>query len=104
MGMILYNTTYSVASEVADDWLRWMKRFFLPAAFATGLPVSSRVLRLLTELDNGGVTYSIQIDFNTLTDYQTYLEQHADGLRQRIQHRFSNQFISFDTLLEEVSD
>lgn len=99
--MILYNTTYSVANEVAADWLRWMKLFFLPSAMATELPTGYRVLRLLTELDNGGVTYSVQLDFETMDAYQTYQEQHADLLRQRVQHRFGNQFISFDTLLEE---
>ncbi|GAB2582072.1 DUF4286 family protein [Spirosoma areae] len=100
--MILYNTTYSVAEEVAEDWLRWMKRFYLPAAMATELPVSHRVLRLLTELDNGGITFSIQLDFSTMEAYTTFQEIHADALRHRIQHRFSNQFISFDTLLEEA--
>ena len=100
--MILYNTTYSVASELDTDWLRWMKLFFLPAAMATDLPVGHKILRLLTELDNGGVTYSIQLDFLTLADYVAYQQYHADTLRQRIQHRFTNQFISFDTLLEEV--
>lgn len=100
--MILYNTTYSVAHEVADDWLRWMKRFFLPAAMATELPVGHRILRLLTELDNGGVTYSVQLDFDTREAYTTYQNEHADALRQRVQHRFSNQFLSFDTLLEEA--
>lgn len=100
--MILYNTTYSVADEVAGDWLRWMKLFFIPAALATQLPVSHRVLRLLTELENGGTTYSIQLDFETLEAYDIYLELYADGLRQRIQHRFGNQFISFDTLLEDA--
>ncbi|QMW00156.1 DUF4286 family protein [Spirosoma foliorum] len=100
--MILYNTTYSVADEVAADWLRWMKLFFIPAALATKLPVSHRVLRLLTELENGGTTYSIQLDFETLEAYNIYLELHADGLRQRIQHRFGNQFISFATLLEDA--
>lgn len=100
--MILYNTTYSVADEVAYDWLRWMKRFFLPAAIATELPVSYKILRLLTELDNGGTTYSVQLDFNSIVEYTAYQEIHADALRQRIQHRFGNQFISFDTLLEEA--
>lgn len=100
--MILYNTTYSVAHEIADDWLRWMKLFFLPAAMATGLPVSHRTLRLLTELDNGGMTYSIQLDFDNRDTYNTYQDLHADTLRKRVQHRFGNQFISFDTLLEEA--
>ncbi|MBD2699348.1 DUF4286 family protein [Spirosoma sp. BT702] len=99
--MIVYNTTYSVATEVADDWLRWMKRFYVPAVLATELPLSHRILRLLTEIDNQGVTYSVQLDFDTLGDYTTYQEQHADALRQRIQHRFGGQYVSFDTLLEE---
>lgn len=100
--MILYNTTYSVASEVAIDWLRWMKLFFLPAVMITDLPVGNKILRLLTELDNGGVTYSVQIDFDTMAAYLAYQKGHADSLRQRIHHRFGNQFVSFDTLLEEV--
>jgi hypothetical protein len=100
--MILYNTTYSIATEIAADWLHWMKRFYLPSALATELPISNRVLRLLTELDNGGTTYSVQLDFNTREDYERFLELHADGLRQRIQHRFGNQFVSFDTLLEDA--
>ena len=100
--MIIYNTTYSVADEIAQDWLHWMKRFFVPAAMATELPGSHKILRLLTELDNGGTTYSVQLDFKTMADYSAYLAYHADTLRQRIQHRFGNQFISFDTLLEEA--
>ena len=100
--MILYNTTYSIASEVDADWLRWMKRFYLPAVMATELPVGHKILRLLTELDNEGVTYSVQLDFSTMADYAAYQQYHADTLRQRIQHRFANQFISFDTLLEEA--
>ncbi|MBC3784057.1 DUF4286 family protein [Spirosoma utsteinense] len=100
--MILYNTTYSVALETGPDWLRWMKTFQLPAIMATGLPTGHKIRRLLTELDNGGVTYSVQIDFATLDDYETYQQNHANALQQRIQHRFGGQFVFFDTLLEEV--
>lgn len=100
--MILYNTTYNVADEVAADWLRWMQRFYLPAVQATGLTTGHKILRLLTELDNGGATYSVQLDFASLETYQTYQTQHADSLRQRIQHRFGNQLVSFDTLLEVI--
>ncbi len=100
--MILYNTTYSVAAEIGLDWLRWIKTFYVPAVMATDLPVSYRILRLLTEIDNGGVTYSVQLDFAAMEDYFTYLNLHADAMQQRIKHRFGNQFVSFDTLLEEA--
>ena len=102
MTMLLYNTTYSVAQETGPDWLRWMKAFYIPTVMATGLPVSYKLLRLLTELDNGGTTYSVQLDFATRPDYEAYLNQYADAMQQRIQHRFTGQFVSFDTLLEEV--
>lgn len=100
--MVLYNTTYNVAAEVAADWLRWIKAFYLPTVMATGLPVGNRVLRLLTEIDNGGVTFSVQLDFRAMEDYFSYLNLHADAMQQRIKHRFGNQFVSFDTLLEEA--
>lgn len=100
--MILYNTTYSIALETGQDWLRWMKNFQIRAVMATGLPVGHKILRLLTELDNGGVTYSVQLDFSTIADYETYQQYHANAMQQRIQHRFGGQYVSFDTLLEEV--
>ena len=100
--MILYNTTYSVATEIGADWLRWMKTFYVPAVMATELPVSYRILRLLTEIDNGGVTYSVQLDFTAMEDYFTYQNLHANAMQQRLKHRFGNQFVSFDTLLEEI--
>lgn len=100
--MILYNTTYSIALEAGPDWLRWMKNFQLPAVMATGLPTGHKIRRLLTELDNGGVTYSVQLDFSTMADYEAYQQYHAVALQQRVQHRFGGQYVSFDTVLEEV--
>lgn len=100
--MILYNTTYSIANEVEQDWLHWMKTNHIPTILSTGLPTSHKVLRLLTELDNGGVTYSVQLDFNTLEDYFSYQSLHADMMQERVLDRFANQFVSFDTLLEDA--
>ena len=99
--MILYNTTYSVALEAGPNWLNWMKTIHLPAVMDTGLLVGHKVLRLLTELDNGGVTYSVQLNFGTMADYEMYQAQHADAMQRQIQHRFGGQYVSFDTLLEE---
>lgn len=99
--MILYNTTYSVANDVAPDWFRWMKTDHIPHLLATGLPTGHRVLRLLTELDNGGTTYSVQLDFTAMEDYFAFQSQFADAMHQRIEDRYAGQYVSFDTLLED---
>ena len=58
--MILYNITMSIDPSVARELLRWMKDEHMPAVMATGLPAQKNVLKLLTEVDNGGVTYTFQ--------------------------------------------
>ncbi|GAB2784823.1 DUF4286 family protein [Rhabdobacter roseus] len=100
--MILYNITTSILHEAEQEWLHWMKSEHIPEAMATGLPAENRLLRLLTELDNGGVTYTCQYYFNTLAEYELYLALHEPQLQRKHNQRYRNRAASFHTLLEDV--
>ena len=100
--MILYNTTYNISSLAEQDWLAWMKTVQVPAMMATGLPTEHKMLRLLTELENEGVTFSVQYSFRTMEDYLAYQTQHQADLYQRHHDRYKEQYVSFRTLLEEI--
>ncbi|RIV25395.1 DUF4286 family protein [Fibrisoma montanum] len=100
--MILYNVTVNIDAALEQDWLRWMKAEHIPAVMATGLPVSSKVLRLLTELDNGGVTYTVQYFFNTLEDYEIYQNEFSPALQKEHHDRYRDRYVSFRTLLEDA--
>ncbi|GAA4465910.1 DUF4286 family protein [Nibrella saemangeumensis] len=100
--MILYNVTINIDKAVEEEWLRWMKEEHVPEVMATGIPVASKVLRLLTEVENGGSTYTFQYTFNTLKEYVIYHERYSPALQQKVLDRYPNKFVSFRSLLEEA--
>ena len=100
--MILYNITMNIDPVVERDLLRWMKNEHIPAIMDTGLPVDSKILKLLTEVDNGGVTYTFQYWFRAMEDFVTYQSFHQPALQQQVADRYANKYVSFRTLLEEA--
>ena len=100
--MILYNVTINIDQQIEHEWLRWMKAEHVPAVLATGLLLTSNVLKLLTEVENGGATYTFQYWFQTMEDFVTYQSLHQPALQQQVADRYANRYVSFRTLLEEA--
>lgn len=100
--MILFNITYSLDPKIEREWLRFMKSEYISMLKATTLLADVKILKLLTELDNGAVTYSLQIHFRAMEEFLTYHHTFADGHQAKIDERFANQYATFRTLLEEV--
>ena len=100
--MILYNITYSVEKEIENQWLDWIKTEYVAEIVQTGLVVEHNILKLLTEIDNGGVTYSFQCWFKTMAECEAYQIQFADDIQDKHYQRFKGKFVEFNTLLEKV--
>lgn len=100
--MILHSVTVNIDKALELEWLQWMKNVHIPEIMATGLPMGNKVLRLLTEIDNEGTTFSCQYYFQTMEDYFTYDQLHAKAFQDKHHARFLNRYVSFRTLLEEV--
>lgn len=100
--MILYNVTVNISRMAEKEWLDWMKNVHVPEVMATGIPVQHKMLRLLTEIENEGTTYSVQYSFRSMEDYLAYQTQHQDELQQKHHARYAERYVSFRTLLEEI--
>ncbi len=98
--MLIYSITINIDQQVHEEWLHWMKTQHVPAVLATGLFAEYKMLRLLDEIDNGGVTYSFQYYIKTMDDFNQYQQLHADRLQLQHEQRYRNQFVTFQTLLE----
>ena len=100
--MLLYNVTVNISRMAENEWLEWMRTVHIPEVMATGLPKANKILRLLTEVEDEGTTYSVQYSFSSMEDYITYQSDHQPGLQQKHHDRYKERYVSFRTLLEEV--
>jgi hypothetical protein len=100
--MFLYNVTINVEDEIHSDWMDWMRTTHIPEVMATGCFVANRMLKVLSEMENNGTTYSVQYYFNRMEDYHRYKDRFAPGLQKESSQRFGEKSVSFRTLLEIV--
>lgn len=100
--MLIYNVTINIDDNVHDEWLKWMKNVHIPHVMETGLPIGNRMMRLLTEIENGGQTYSVQYYFADMEDYLDYQDNYSPALRKEIDKHYQGKYVAFRTLLEDV--
>lgn len=102
--MYIYNVTTNIENIVHDQWLQWMKETHIPDMLATGKFLSAKMCKVLVEEEMGGITYSVQFTTANKETLQEYYEHDASRLREDALKRFPNQFVSFRTELEVVSE
>ena len=100
--MLLFNITFNIETRIHEQWLKWTKTNFLPAVKATNLPKSCKILKLLTEVENGGNTYTVQLNFDSMETYMSFELNHKEQLLDRHNMLFRGKFVLFSSLLEEV--
>lgn len=100
--MIIYNITVNISYQAEKDWLHYMKSAYIPEILATELALECKLLRLLTEIENEGSTYTTQFRFRTMEDFLAYQTNHQPALQERHHELFNGQYVSFRTLLEEA--
>jgi hypothetical protein len=99
--MIIYNVTLNVDTDVAADWLSWMKDTHIPDVMRTGMFIDYRLCRVLAE-EEGGLTYAVQYTCKDMDTYERYRDDFAPALQAETAKAFGGKFVAFRTLLEVV--
>ncbi|MDB4293664.1 DUF4286 family protein [Maribacter sp.] len=102
--MYIYNVTTNIENSVHDEWLKWMSETHIPDVLATGKFLNAKMCRVLVEEDMGGTTYSVQFTTPDKETLEHYYATDAARLREDAMRRFANQFVSFRTELEVISE
>jgi hypothetical protein len=101
--MFIYNVTVKVEHSIAAEWLTWLKTEHIPEVIGTGCFTSAKILELLENADEEGLTFAIQYQAATKEDYDRYLEVHANPLRQKSYDKWGDRFMAFRTLMKIVN-
>jgi len=100
--MILYNVTVNIDIEVEQEWIEWMKSTHIPDVMATGLFTENKFFRLLHEVEEGGVNYSVQYFAEDMDKIQAYQANHAAALQAEVKKKYDGRYAVFRSLLESV--
>lgn len=100
--MYIYNVTVHVEPQVEKEWLEWMKEVHLSEMIATGKFIEAKLFKVITDQNQGGVSYATQYLCNSVDQYNAYLVENAAALRQKASDRFGNTILAFRTQLEEI--
>ena len=102
-GGIVYNTTIKIGPQIEKEWIDWEKNEHIPEVMATGLFSDHKFFRLLEQDETEGVTYVIQYFSSSLEHYKRYIDEFAKLLDEKSFAKWSDQFISFHTVMEIVN-
>lgn len=100
--MIIQNITYSINKDLEKDFLDWMRSVHIQKVMATGFPKSFKIMRLLTEIENGGATFSVQYNFDDLNSFEVFEGKCFDDLNDEVDKRYRGKYVFFPSLLEEL--
>jgi hypothetical protein len=100
--MIIYNVTLKVDTDIADAWVRWMKAEHMADLMNTGMFVDCRLCRLLGQDETDGITYSAQYFCANMEDYNNYINNYAEQLRDKGNRLFGGKFVAFRTVMEII--
>ncbi len=100
--MIINNITYSVDKTLEQDFLEWIKAVHIPEVMMTLKPKSYKIMRLLTEVENAGATFSVQYNFENLGDFEDFENEFKEDLNYEVHKRYNGHYVFFPSLLEEI--
>lgn len=100
--MIIYNVTIKTTPEIANEYLDWLQTTHLIEMMQTGLFSDYRLCRLIDPVDDDGVTFTIQYHCDSMENYQSYIDEHSQKMRERGLNKFGNRFIAFRTVMEII--
>ena len=100
--MLIYNTTYQVDEEQEDNFLIWIKEFYLPEVEKNGLLRAPRLVRVLSHREEGSTCYSLQFEVESSAILHRWHMGQGVRLNEELLKIFKDEVVGFPTLMEVI--
>ncbi len=100
--MIVYNISFKIERNIAEQWLAWQTQEHIPEIMATNLFDDFKMYSLLEQDETEGITFVIQYFTSSKQRYQKYISTFEEVLRKKAISKWGSQFIGFRTIMEAV--
>lgn len=101
--MIIYNTTYTVTSGDAKNFIIWINEAYIPKATEDGLLKNARLLQILTHKDPDTECFSLQFEVESVGLLQKWYAQSGKTLVDDMLKLFGEKVVGFSTIMNDVT-
>ncbi|WP_068599056.1 DUF4286 family protein [Vaginella massiliensis] len=102
--MIIYNTTYFVESEIANEWLDWFQDEHIAKHLEHQHFQGARLTKLLTNQQEGVDSYSMQLFCENQAKLMQFKKDILPYLQTESLKKFGTKVLSFETEMEHLRD
>jgi len=102
MPQIIYNVTCNVETDIANEWITWMRSVHIPEVMQTGLFISYKFMQVIgpaVDEEDSGKTYAVQYILPNIENFLTY-----KALKEKTFQKYGERVLAFRTLLEMMED
>lgn len=101
--MLIFNTTLHVEDAVQDEFIDFLKGYYVPLSLKSGLLSNATLSKIERQHEESGVSYALQFKTNGIDTLNKWVEETGEGLSLEMSRRFGTKVGGFVTLLEEIS-
>jgi hypothetical protein len=100
--MIVFNSTILPDWSIAQEWLSWIQREYIPAVLSTGFFEQYNLYQLLDQDEEQGPTYVLQFFASSTANYRAYLLGFAEQHHEQALAKWGNQFVVYRTVMQRI--
>lgn len=100
--MLVYNTTYQVNIEDAENLVIWLHEQYIPSAVSSGIVRNPRLLHILSHHDNDSECFSLQFEIKDSTFLHAWYKECGLRLNDELLKMFPDKVVGFPTLMEVI--
>lgn len=102
--MLIYNTSFHVDGEDhLSEFLQYMRDEYLPTALSGGYLRNPRFVRLLTNIGDGLLGYSLMMETDGVATLKSYKKEIEPDLDQKFVAKFGDRILRFSTTMTEIT-
>lgn len=102
ISMITYSVTVTIAPEIREEWIDYMKQEHIPDVMKTQCFTGFKFSKVLGTTEEKENSYNVQYFCNSMKEMHQYQAHFAPKLQQHHGAKYGERALAFRTLLEEL--
>ena len=100
--MLIYNTTFQVGIDDAQNLVIYLHEKYIPEAQASGVMKNARMCRILSHHDEESECFSVQFEVENTAQLHKWYASDGTRLNDEMLKLFKNKIVGFPTMMEVI--